>query len=74
MLDPQFWLALGKSLGWADKKFYQYEASHSFLGEEMPEWKWYTRLFFSQYILEGKTAEDFFEDLTSGEKDERKFN
>ena len=59
-LDRNFWIAVGKSLGWGD------EVQGWFNGEEVipmiPEWKskW---LNFILCLAEGKTAEDFFRDL-----------
>ncbi len=61
-LDPSFWQALGKSLGWAEKRFYQLDPVHSFMGEKMPEAKWYFRAFMED-IWNGKTAEEFFSNL-----------
>lgn len=61
-LDPLFWLSLGKALEWEDEKFYQFEPSHSFMGEKMPEAKWYFRSFMN-HIWEGKSAEEFFKSL-----------
>jgi hypothetical protein len=59
-ISPIFWQALGKVLNWKEKQFYQYESTHSFLGEEMPEWEWRARRFFNYFILKGKSPEDYF--------------
>lgn len=67
-MNPLFWQSLGKVLNWKEKQFYQFEASHQFLGEEMPEWEWQARKFFNQFILKGKSAEEFFNLLTKIKK------
>ena len=59
VLDPLFWICLGNSLKWKEKKYYQYTMTHVHLGEEMSEAQWYSRCFMN-HIWEGKTIEEFF--------------
>ena len=62
LLDPQFWQCLGKSLGWAEEKFYQFEATHPYLGDKLSEAQWHSRCFMN-HIWEGKSVEEYFKTL-----------
>lgn len=60
-LDPLFWQALGKSLGWVKGEEYtgeNYESSHE--GQWKTEWH-----RFIDHLAEGKDPEEFFKDLLS---------
>ncbi len=61
LIDPLFWQALGKSLGWKESKFYSYDGIHT-TGESMSEAQWYSRSFWN-HIWEGKDADSFFNNL-----------
>lgn len=52
LLDPLFWQALGKSLGWKEAGWTK--------GQD--EWIWYWHDFID-HLAEGGTAEDFFTHL-----------
>ena len=61
-LDPSFWKALGKSLGWEEDLFYQASPVHSHIGETMDESLWYW-LNLIRHLSEGGSIEDYFKDL-----------
>ena len=55
VLDPLFWQALGKSMGWNG-------VNH--LAPEMPTWRWREYLHdFLDHIADGGTIESYFEQL-----------
>jgi hypothetical protein len=63
LLDPKFWQALGKSLGWelVDHKVHALAYS---LGKELPNQKWlYNWHLFIDHLAEGKDPEEFFTNL-----------
>lgn len=63
VVDPLFWQALGKSLGWEGSKFYPYDETRR-RGEMMSEAKWYSRCFWN-HLWEGKDIDSFFTSLLS---------
>jgi hypothetical protein len=67
-LDPVFWQALGKALGWREEK-----ASVVMYRVTEPEWQstWHR---FIDHLAEGNTAESFFEQLPEPEAKEHARN
>lgn len=77
LLDPTFWQALGKGLGWEnrvcffcgekyrkiDGEYHEYcdKCSKPF-HEEIPEYKYHWHRFID-HLAEGKDAESFFKEL-----------
>lgn len=57
LLDPLFWQALGKSLGWPKISAYPRESDNEF-----ETWKM-TWLYFIDHLAEGKDPESFFTNL-----------
>lgn len=59
-LDPLFWQALGKSLGWKQKPII-----HLYKGEESLDfYEWYIYwVKFIRHLASGKDAESFFTEL-----------
>lgn len=57
LLDPLFWQALGKAMGWGMKGLYEGEK-----GQVMEYWiaVWHT---FIDHLAEGKSADEFFTEL-----------
>lgn len=66
LLDPKFWLALGKALGWKEEKFYSNDGIHP-TGVTMSEAQWYSRCFWN-HIWEEKPIDEFFEELLDKKK------
>lgn len=62
LLDPSFWRALGKAMGWKESEWYPFLPSHPHLGLNMPEWKWYWHRFID-HLADGKSIESYFEIL-----------
>ena len=66
-LDPQFWQALGRTLGWSEACDLSITCAHGH--EECQRCHGYYWMFqwhrFIQAIAEGNTPDAFFEDLTS---------
>lgn len=52
-LDPEFFQALGKALGWNSTDFGNYEA---------PDWLLYAHRFYD-LILTGKSTDDFWKEI-----------
>jgi len=67
-LDPAFWQALGKAMGWSEEK-----ASVVIYRVKEPEWQSYWHRFID-HLAEGKTLESFFERLPSPEEKEHARN
>lgn len=55
-LDPLFWQALGKALGW--KEHPKYDGTRQI----SPAYEWYMHRFID-HLIEGKDAESYFEAL-----------
>lgn len=56
VLDPKFWQALGKALGWySEKPLYQ-------INNQPAQWAYYWHCFID-HLAEGKDAESFFQNL-----------
>lgn len=62
-LDPTFWQCLGKARGWKIDWEYVEDVSGSLGGRKTGEWleNWHR---FIDTIAEGRTAEDFFRELS----------
>lgn len=66
MIDPLFWQALGKSMGWEDKpnerKAFWKVQQEGNVKTEMSEWKnqWHN---FIDHLAEGKSIEEYFANL-----------
>lgn len=58
LLDPEFWKALGKSMGW-DKKLHKDFRLYS---EVLPNWQYYW-LGLIIHLAEGNSIESYFETL-----------
>ena len=59
LLDPQFFQALGKAMGWKGTTYFQMGSK---CRNEMPDWIAYWHRFIDK-IADGGTPDDFFEDL-----------
>lgn len=62
LLDPLFWQALGRSLGWGDKNTSMWDIKGTIFEIEMPEWEHHWHRFID-HLAEGKDAESFFNEL-----------
>lgn len=58
LLDPEFWKALGKSMGW-DKKLHKDFRLYS---EVLPNWQYYW-LGLIKHLAAGNSIESYFESL-----------
>ena len=52
LLNPKFWEALGKSMGWVEDR----------TGDYIPGWD-YNWHKFIDYLVKGKTIEDYFKTI-----------
>ncbi|HEY5865528.1 MAG TPA: hypothetical protein VI542_08270 [Candidatus Tectomicrobia bacterium] len=68
-LDPHFWPAFGRTLGWSERCDLAITCMHG--EEEERPYRGYSWMFqlhcFIQAIAEGNTPDAFFEDLTSSQ-------
>jgi len=55
-LIPSFWQALGKALGWSDKK------DHEGIGGYYPEWQYHAQCFYD-LVLTGGDTKKFWEEV-----------
>jgi len=74
-LDPGFWSALGRALGYEQKRCagkltVSFPRGNSITKEV--DWAEYTMVRFIDHLAEGKTPESFFAGLTSPEAAERR--
>ncbi len=60
VLDPLFWQALGKALGWEEQSF-GYETSYGYW-EGKPEWNYFAHMYFD-LLLTGGDTEKFWKEL-----------
>jgi hypothetical protein len=64
LLDPLFWQALGKAKGWSEKDFFLPDCEGCGMPQEQlnPWWRhvWHC---FIDHLAEGKSAEEFFDNL-----------
>ncbi len=58
--DPLFWQALGKAMGWDEGEHEDPTFMYAPVDMAMWQWKWHR---FIDYLVEGKDAESFFNDL-----------
>lgn len=64
LLDPQFWQALGKALGWGDICINCHNSVSSCCEEKYnKDWKYYWHKFID-HLADGKDIESFFKTLT----------
>ena len=71
LLNPLFWQALGKSMGWKYMAYRQgrwnrYELDQQMMSDtafSQEEWLYYWH-YFIDYLAEGKSIESFFETLS----------
>lgn len=70
-LDPLFWQALGKALGWDEKDKELKTSYHDGVGfvSPWPHWKYFWHLFID-HCAEGKDIDSFFEELLNHENKE----
>lgn len=65
-LDPLFWQALGKSLGWAngglERKWFHQSGEVLSYQDKLPKWRWIWSRFID-HLAEGKDADDYFKEL-----------
>lgn len=61
-LDKEFWQALGKAMGWEEKSGIFKEPGHFELAQWWVEWH-----RFIDHLAEGKTIEDYFNQLERNE-------
>ena len=69
LMLPTFWNCLGIRLGWKNKVYYPYVASHPHLIEIQSEARWYFR-YFCNHLWEGYTPEEFFEKILKENKND----
>lgn len=60
VLDREFWIALGKAMGW--KTIKDLERGQYIHPDTQPEWLYHWHRFIDS-LAAGKTAEDFFANL-----------
>jgi hypothetical protein len=64
VLDPSFWQALGKAMGWSgkvDMKFIN-AFGNTIVFTDLPRWEMHWHKFI-HHIAEGKDADSFFQEL-----------
>jgi len=69
-LDPQFWQALGRALGWNHAMITVHEVENgrpTVVTRARQHWLYHWHRFLD-FLAEGKTAEDFFKSLPEKEK------
>ena len=59
MIDPLFWQALGKAMGWTGTTYIQMGTK---INELSPDWKYQWHCFID-HLAEGKSIESYFEEL-----------
>lgn len=67
LLDPQFWMALGKAENWSTTNVYQtffWKDKKGSTSGSIPEWQAYWHRFI-EALAAGESAESFFESLLS---------
>src|SRR3990167_10059015 len=63
-LDKNFWVALGKSLGWSHITAWNYESGHKIVDD-----KWWLEWHrFIDYLASDKDAESYFKELLKDRK------
>lgn len=60
LLDPLFWQALGKAMGWKEEMWW--------VNNYIEAWKYHWHRFID-HLAEGKDADSFFQDLLSDNKE-----
>jgi hypothetical protein len=69
LIDPKFWQALGKSMGWEMRRWKEYTPGGAEIRVVEGKEKWLKEWHkFIGHLAEGKTAEDFFAGLEGTKK------
>ena len=64
LLDPLFWQALGKALGWGDYAPYglESESPAGYDDARLNSWRWHWHRFID-HLASGKDVDEFFKEL-----------